>query len=65
LIKEHLSIRKETFEVIINNPIFYSSLGKYPQVMDLFKLIGFNKVDKQMNTSFNFVRDPENLETLD
>ena len=33
--------------------------------MDLFKHIGFRKVDKQLNTAFQFMKDPETFEDLE
>ena len=53
-------IRKDIFRIHINNALFYKKLGKYTKVMDLMQLIGFRKVSHQLNTAFNFIRDPGN-----
>ena len=53
-------IRKDIFRIHINNALFYKKLGKYNKVMDLFQQIGFRKVSNQLNTAFNFIRDPGN-----
>ena len=52
-------LRKETYRININSPIFYQKIGKYTQIMDLMQNIGFVKQTEQINTAFNFVKDPE------
>ena len=62
---EYQQIRKETYRISINNALFYSKLGKYPQIMDLLKLIGFRRVSNQFNSAFNYLRDPTSKNDLD
>ena len=39
--------------------LFYQSLGKYSQIMQIFKLIGFRRIDRNICTAFNHMKDPE------
>ena len=56
--REYQLIRKETFRILISNSLFYNKIGKYPQIMDLFKLIGFRRVSNQFTSAFCFLKDP-------
>lgn len=62
---EYLQIRKETYRICISNKIFYQKIGKYPQIMDLFKLIGFRRVSNQTISAFNIIKDGVTEHDLD
>ena len=64
IIEERQIIKQDVYQIPINNPIFYHKLGKYPQVMELFRLIGFRKVTRQINTALKYMRDPTSAEDL-
>ena len=44
---------------------YFHKIGKYSEIMDLFLLIGFYKVTNQVNSAFNFLRDPQTMEDQD
>lgn len=56
--RDYQAIRMEIFRIPISNALFYNKIGKYPQIMDLFKLIGFRRVMHQYTTAFSFLKDP-------
>lgn len=63
--REYALIRKETFRILISSSLFYNKVGKYPQIMDLFKLIGFRRVSNQFTSAFCFLKDPTPDEEID
>jgi len=63
--EDYWHMKKDVYSIRINNSLFYQKMGRFPQIMDLFKLIGFRKVSSQLCTAFNFLRDPHSLQDLE
>lgn len=51
------NIRADVYIIKVNNPLFYNKLGKYPQVMEMFRLIGFTKKTRQLGSALKNMRD--------
>ena len=58
MVKQGNSSDSTNYRINISNKIFYSKLGKYEQIINLFKLIGFQKKQSRNYSAFQFVVDP-------
>ena len=53
------------FKIKINTSTFYKKLGKYSQIMQLFKIMGFKLNQTNCKTAFKYIKDPNSKEILD
>ena len=52
MVKQGNSSDSTNYRINISNKIFYSKLGKYEQIINLFKLIGFQKKQSRNYSAF-------------
>ena len=62
---ENIQIPTEFYQIKISTTLFYSKLGRYPQIMRLFQICGFEKVEKHMSTTFNFLKESDDQDEVE